>query len=158
MATRTPYTSTALEVLTSANVEKMPKGEVGYATVTANQAGITDTFTDLTGLSVTFTMGADRRFRIYAKVQVVANAALSGTLAVIKDGAEFDRIARVVLQSGEQGTMVGWTEDSPAAGEHTYKLQARTEAAGDTMDMQASASAPIAIARISIDDIGPAFS
>lgn len=158
MATRTPYTSSASEVLTSANFEKMPKGEIAYAVVTSNQTGITDTFTDITGLSLEVTVGENRRLRLYAKVQVAADHDLGAILRVVKNGSEFDRIARIQLLTSEQGMLVGWTEDNPDSGTHTYKLQAATATNGDTMSVQASSTAPIALARFSIDDIGPAFS
>ena len=55
-------TFVADEIVTAAKMNSLPKGQLAYAQITANQSGIT-TVVDISGLSVTFDAGTSRRIR-----------------------------------------------------------------------------------------------
>jgi hypothetical protein len=130
----------------------VPSG--GYQEITADQTGITTT-TDITGLAVTFTAGASRRYRVTIQIALVVTA-----------GAPID----IDLQLKESTTVLrSWPfrstylEDlsdasaqysaiiAPAGGAHTYKVT--TVPSGGTHRVEASATQP---AWILIEDIGAA--
>lgn len=168
MAVRTAYAGTAAEgdVYTAANHARMPGGWIGYAQVTAAQAlqdadsgGLE---TDLTGLSVTVTVGTNRRIRITGSGVLAIDDPLANPVCVgnIREGvtvlgrwAYFDLNAasglifdRATL-SFERSVVL-----TPTAGAHTYKLTAWASAGADML-LFAGATQP---AFILVEDIGPA--
>ena len=73
----TPNTTfTAGNILTAAQMNRLPWGIMGYAQATASQSGIT-TETNVTGLSVTFTADSTR----YYKTTIYTFSALQNTAA-----------------------------------------------------------------------------
>lgn len=154
MAVRTAYVGTQVpgDVLTGANFTKVPGGWIGYAEVTANQGSITTAQTDLTGLSVAVTVGANRRIRITGYIRAVPQNATTSVQLAIKEGAtQLNACEQVAALAGN-----GWTSTTewvgvPSTGAHTYKL-AVTFASGTTNSANASATAP---AFILVEDIGP---
>lgn len=154
MATRTLYTASAAEVLTASNLNTLAKGWLGFATVTSNQSGIGTSETDLTGLTVTVTVPADRLIKISAQTQLDPDAALSAIVFFKEDTTQLGRAGRAQLPSGEVTTFSGFTLiDGPSAGSHTYKLTANTSTS--TMSLNASSTVP---AWILVEDVGPASS
>lgn len=125
-----------------------PRGYMGRAQATANQAGITVS-TDLTGLTVTFTAVAGRRYRITTHVigqQITAGADQS--VSIYEGATELQR-ATISLSAAFFGTFNPTLTVSPSAGAHTYKLKGMTTAG--TMTMHGSATYP---ASIIVEDIG----
>ena len=155
MPVRTAYAGAAVtgEVLTAAKVNGLPGGWIGYAEVTADQGGIT-TEADLTGLTVTVTVGASRRLRIEVCTSVLSAAAADSGAVSIKEGTT--QFATRALVFGKANTLEGLTCSAvitPAAGAHTYKATfVRTTGSG-TLIAGASASQP---AYIFVEDVGPA--
>jgi len=150
MPTRTPHTGVAGEVLTAANLAKYPKGRLGYAEVTSNQSGIGATPTDLTGLTLTVTVPADRLVRVSGYTQVFTAGAVYAAVTMLEDGVDIGRVGRTAPGTGESTTVSAFTLVTPSAGSHTYKLQG--ESSSSTFTLEASASLP---AWILVEDIGP---
>lgn len=157
MPTRTAFTPTATagQVLTAAQVKQIPGGWLGYTEVTANQAVSTGTETDLTGLSVTVTVGASRRIKVSA-VGIMSRSVADGiTLGRIKEGAtelaRFSQHAPSAVTEFDAGA--GWAIVTPSAGSHTYKLTMQRFSGTGTVTLNAAVGSAAAIL---VEDIGPA--
>lgn len=152
MPVRTAYAGAAVsgEVLTAANVNKIPGGWIGYATNTAAQTGVGTTATDLTNLTVTVTVDTSRRIRItgYVPIQQRTSAALSEV--DIHEGAT--RLARhfASVAADQFDTMTPSVILTPTAGSHTYNLKMVTSAG--TVDTVYGTDT---IAFILVEDLGP---
>jgi hypothetical protein len=145
------YTEAEVDALIAA----LPKGELGYAEVTANQTTIT-AVTDITGLSVTYTPAANRRIRVNAYCfATVSTVGTDRGEVYITDGAG------TVLQSsdkrfsgtnGESGFSFSYTYDSGAAPAATTRKvrYARLSGTG-SHTWGAAATAP---SFIQVEDIG----
>lgn len=121
--------------------------EIGYAQVTGNQPGIGTTATDLTGLSVAVTVGANP-IVIFAKVQVKKNTSAGSSALSIMEGTTFLQDLQAYAGIGSRGTCYGSIRLTPTAGAHTYKLALRAEA--DTTDMEANTTSPAFIQVIEV--------
>lgn len=131
------------------------KGTLGYAEVTSNQDVASGNTDDLTGLSVTVDVDADRRIEItgYARVQSNGTGATTSVL-IINEGSS-------VLQKchnrhdGTGGTHANNPHAAvvltPSAGSHTYKLS--LQAVHDDLRMFAASDQP---AFILVEDVGAA--
>lgn len=140
--------------LATAFLDALPKGVVGYAERTSNQTGITSTSNvDLTGLSVTFTALADRRYKITASVGGGYSSTTEAFLVAITTGSN-----TVLQRSILPNSQAEWwradmcTVEVPGAGEVTYKVRGST-VFGGSVQVSASANAP---SYILVEDIGPA--
>jgi hypothetical protein len=131
-------------------------GVLGYASVTANQTGLGAGPTDLTSLSATVSVSANRRVKITG-VAVLRNGSASAN-----SGSLYITETSTILQEGQSGlvgtgstgileTITATAIVSPSAGSHTYKLQAGF-ATGAANIMQASSTQP---AFILVEDLGP---
>jgi hypothetical protein len=128
-------------------------GTLGYEEVTANQGGIT-TETDLTGLSVTVTVGASRRIKVTAAGNVFRSVADGTSVLRIKEGVTtLQRLQYQpnVINEGEfrQGSAIL----TPSAGSHTYKLSLERTTGTGTVTFDAMADRP---GFILVEDIGAA--
>lgn len=152
MPVRTAYAGAAVagEVLTAANVNRLPGGWIGYAQVTASQTGIGSAATDVTGLTVAVTVGASRRIAIRA--QAGAQQQTETALAEFNIYEDTTRLTRhpVTIAAGLFDMMSPSVVLTPAAGAHTYKIVAHT--AAGTLDILASGDWP---AYILVEDLGP---
>ena len=127
MSNRTPYTSTALEVLTSANLEKGPKGWLAYDTSTSTQSSITSEVA-VTGLTETFTTGANRAIRYKCKIRGVSTVDQDNLRVRIKrDGTT---VAAMDFELDTLGTdlYVEGHEIGPAAGTYTVTVTVQRSA------------------------------
>lgn len=147
MAVRTAYAPVAASVLTAANLAKLPGGWIGDASVTANQTGIT-AITDLTGLTVTVTVGTGRRIEVEGWFQASQVTASGAITFVIAEGATLLQTAQLNFGVGLTPMYIKCTL-TPTSGAHTYKLQAATSAG--TLSLLASATQP---AQIVVKDLG----
>lgn len=123
-------------------------GSMGYAQVTANQAGIT-TAVDLAGLAVTFTAVAGRRYKITGHVSNFVRTAGTVTfveLRVSEGAAQLNTVFLAVPNTAGGGSVSHVVAPTPGA--HTYKLVSSSDG---TVTMQASATSP---AFILVEDIG----
>lgn len=139
----------AADAALQTQITALPKGRVGSGTATAGQTGIT-TGSDLTGLSVTFTATAGRRYKVSAFVRLLQNtSAATATLRLFDAGGTQLDAWQATFAASDRHTAVILHESTPSAGSVTYKLNATTNAG--TLDVVASATAP---ARIIVEDIG----
>jgi len=142
MATRTgfPGTTSAGDVLHSSDITKLPGGWIGYLEKTTNQTGISS-ITDISGLSLTVTVGTNRTILItghFGAFDVSANCFVKGyiresstTLGVFVDDN---------LLAGQRGSGEGSVWLQPTAGSHTYKLS--LSASAGTVDLDCTANDP----------------
>jgi hypothetical protein len=125
---------------------------LGYAQVTANQGSIT-TLVDLSGLTATVTVGANRYVKITGVVLAGSTVAADTIDLIIREGGTELQIAE--FRNGSTGSsealMAQIVLDSPSAGSHTYKLSMRRAAGTGTITMTAVTAAP---AFILVEDIG----
>jgi len=150
MAVRTAYVPVAGEVLTAANLERLPGGWIGYNEVTAAQTSIT-TVVDLTSLTVTVTVGSTRRVAVSAYAPVAQNVASGLAEVDIYEGAAQLARAYLSLASGAFGVLTPRVVLTPTPGSHTYRLRGLTT--GGNMNLNAEAANP---AFILVEDVGPA--
>ena len=128
-------------------------GVVGVATATANQAGIT-TQTDLTGLSVTWTAVAGRRYKVSAYTMVTRTVADGTTQVLIltSGGSVFQVISSQPNVAADNLESSGFVIVTPGAGAQTFKLAITRASGTGTVGLSATANAP---AFILVEDIGP---
>jgi hypothetical protein len=158
MTVRTAYAGTALsgDVYTAANHARMPGGWIGYAEVTAPQLSVGTTEVDLTGLTVTVTVGASRRVRVTGHGLLGANGGAVIPVGRIKEGTtELGRWAHHSLAgSGIYDMAEGAVVLTPTAGAHTYKMTLQDAGTGPgTITLQSSVLGP---SFILVEDLGPA--
>ena len=114
MATRTPHTGVAGEVLTAANLAKYPKGWIGRVSETGPV--VVDTSDDVL-LSIAVTVGSDRMIRIYAQGTVgMARWSIDGeSNSGIFFAPAFGVIVPVTARVGVKGQidfyLVKWNDD-----------------------------------------------
>lgn len=100
--------------------------KLGYASVTAGQAGIT-TATDLTGLAITITVPAGGRdVMLFAQLPLVYSTVVNDrvNLTIQEGAAILSGIFQVIggtSGTGQHITILGYLS-APSAGGHTYKL------------------------------------
>ena len=120
-------------------------GYVAYAQVVADQASIPDTITDLTGLSVSFTAVAGRRYR--ASSQLTKSEVGSTAWVSIRSGSTILQGEHVVAQNESINQM--YVNSGSISGSTTWKLSMRADTS--VVTMQASMTQP---AFILVEDIG----
>lgn len=155
MATRTPWDPVTGQVMTEARLDTLARGWLGYAEVTANQTIAVGTETDLTGLTLTLTLDANRKIKITGHGLFNRSVADGISIARIKEGAT--ELARFSQHSPSAATEFDQAEGAaviaPAAGAHTYKLTLqRFSGTGNAVLNAAVGSA----AFILVEDIGSA--
>lgn len=150
----TPNTTfTAGNVLTAAQMNRLPWGIMGYAEATANQGGIGAAATDLTGVTVTFTATSTRYYRTtFYCFAVVQSTVDSFPTAQITDGSNnVKQSAANLLKIGEQAHYNVSVVETGLTGSQTRKARGLT--AAGTMLFAAAATSPMFIV---VEDIGQA--
>lgn len=160
MPSRTPFTAVSLAKYNATDHAKMPKGCIAYASSATSSTGIT-TETDLTDLSVTVTIGADRLIVIEVYVPRVSSLTASDIASLrIKESATDLQEARLdvgTVVSGSNGGAVGLARTAPftpSAGSHTYKATGGLAQGTGTLQFRAGATTP---SFIMVTDVGPSF-
>lgn len=135
---------------------KYAKGQVAYAQVVANVTLNTAALTDIAGLSITYAVEANRRYRVKAKVigqgtvigDCIRWAMLEGT-TVIDQGTSYatEAARQITTQIMEKSYNAGI-----AAGSKTFKVQAYRLAGTGAPILAAGATYP---SFIELEDIGP---
>lgn len=110
----------------AADVDTLPGGLTGKATITASQTGITTT-TDITGLTLTLTPNASTDLVIVYKVLVSLTSASTNDwvqIKLLKDGTQIDAASAPVPLASTNLSITGRAiDESPTNASHTYKLQ-----------------------------------
>lgn len=147
-------TETTARVATDARVTTLEYlGTKGYAQVTSNQTGIT-TMTDLTGLSVTWTAVAGRRYRVSFKVLVFSTVANDDANVWVRNGSSTSLNAYGVRAvSTTHGIAVTGSHvlAGLSAGSQTVKLSLERAAGSGSLGLAAASTHP---SFILVEDIG----
>lgn len=139
------------EVLTSTDMNLMPRGKLGYAEVSADQTGITSE-TDLTSLTVTFTPGTSRQVRVTGVILVQSDTTGDEATLRIKEGATvLARGIQQAAQSPRSVTIYAHAIVSPTAASHTYKLSLERNQGSGTLNLAAASTYK---ATLLVEDIG----
>lgn len=128
-------------------------GYITGATTTTTQSGITSgTYTDVTGLSVTWTAVAGRRYKISASLRCTQSTAVGVVEVLITTGAG-TQVHRdsMTLGVNESASFNPWTVVTPSAGSVTYKVRFVTFSGGGTVATTLDATQ---VGRIMVEDIG----
>ena len=132
-------------------------GQVASATRTSEQTFNSTSFVDATGLSVTFTAVAGRRYKIEAYFDAiqVSNTGYTAQI-VLTDGSNtpLQRCSQNIGSSLQEFHMNLLHYTTPSAGSVTYKLRGRVNVgAGPSWKTAAASERP---AWLVVEDIGPA--
>lgn len=148
------------DILGAADLNALPGGVRGYASVTADQTSITSE-TDLTSLTATWTAVASRLYKVSFHCIMVNTDTFTATEVIrvkVTDGSnamKFETVmAGVEGESGATGgqmTFIGVGYETGLSGSVTRKLRAVTTTSG--CRLEASSTSP---AFFVIEDIGPA--
>jgi hypothetical protein len=150
MAVRTAYDPVNGTALTETNLERFPGGWIGYVEITTSQTGITANV-DVTGLTLTVTVGTSRRLMLQASTRVFqATSAATPVVDITTSG-------NTVLASWQASMGISGVQTAqpmcvltPSSGSNTWKLRASTGAG--TLEIHAAATFP---AFFMIEDVGP---
>jgi hypothetical protein len=127
-----------------------PWGIMGTATATSNQTGISAE-ADVTGVTVTFTAAANRRYKVTVSGRIVQQTSAGVAEVKITDSANtLQDKWTFSLTAGSAAYATVTAILTPAAGSITYKARMSTTAG--TVDTTAAATQPF---RILVEDIGP---
>ncbi len=130
-----------------------PKGVLGQATLTSNQTGITSTPEDVTGVTVTATVAADRMIKISATTMTNVNT--NGATCIVKvyeDATAIQRIQTEAAGANDEHTSSCVVYTTPTAASHTWKLT--LEANGGTGSVVAGGEYPCILI---VEDVGSAL-
>ena len=125
-------------------------GELAFAQVTANQAGIT-TIVDLTGLTVTATVGASRRIRLVADLNILSTVGGDAATVFITDSANVVQDKASLLLSAFDLPVQVVADLAPTAGPKTYKARLQRRSGTGTLSLIAGSDQP---ATLSFEDKG----
>jgi hypothetical protein len=132
--------------------KNVAQGAVAYAQVTANQGSIT-TITDVTGLSVTWTAEAARRYKVTAHSMILSSVNDDICQLWITDSSNVAKTWAAVASrnTGFGVTLVATYLINGISGSQTYKVRAQRQSGTGTITTVAAATAP---AYILVEDIG----
>lgn len=130
----------------------VPVGLLGVAYARADQMAIGTTLTDLVGMSVNVTVPAGRLLRIQGFVATLYNPSAAGyaELAIVEGGTTLALGQHSIFSGAATIQADVQAVISPTAGNHAYRIQARTTSG--TINLGANASWP---AFITVEDITP---
>jgi spore coat protein U-like protein len=150
MAANTTFTSGA--ILTAAQMNNLPWGQVGYVTKATTQTAIT-TEADIAGLSITWTAVAGRVYKFTTHINLTCAAGGDYTL-YLNDGTNnvLEAIGKCAASDRQSKSFVAYVTGI-TAGSKTYKL--RFTASNDTTIFGTSTRASIA-SQFIIEDMGAA--
>ena len=128
-------------------------GVVGYAQVTEDQTGIM-TIADLTGLAVTFTAVAGRRYKVTGHVNLIAIG------ATVSEARLSLRAGSTVLGSSYRSSVITWartvvplsySNNASISGSRTWKLSLDNGGSSNSLALKASSTSP---GFLLVEDIG----
>jgi hypothetical protein len=128
-----------------------PLGTKAYSSVTANQTGITSV-TDLTGLLVTWTAVAGRRYKVTVTGEITATVGDGAYVVALTTSSNTDlkRAADACLTTSSRTFTLTYVE-VPGAGSVTRKARLSKAGGTGTVGLSASSTNP---AFILVEDIG----
>lgn len=154
MPTRTPKSGSwaTSDFIGAADLNKDAGGWVGFESRTTDLSFTT--ITDVTGLSVTFTAVANRRYKISVVGLIISSVANDVAQLIIADGSNTTlAVSQVVCASTSYSVQAGtFLLTQPSAGSVTYKARVFRASGTGTCTLQAAATYP---AYILVEDLGP---
>jgi hypothetical protein len=138
------------------------QGYLGVGTVPNTGQSLTAAYADITGASVTFTVPTGREIvlTVYCDIINLDAVARSSFVKVLDElGTVLVGTSRSNAASGSGGASQQFRETvflAPAAGTHTYKLQALINGGSGTLTSNVPASASGGSSFLSVEDVGPA--
>ena len=145
---------TAGAVLTAAQQNRFPRGQMGYVALTGGLAGISGAATDIPGTSITFTAVANRLYKATWHVYGYKNASGLDVSIVYFTNAANTVLSDLVVSSPSGNYAVNLSAShvfTVAAGSVTYKLRAASFSG--TLSLTAGSTSPLVLV---IEDVGPA--
>lgn len=128
-------------------------GFIGSATKSSNQGSIT-TGSDVTGLSITFTAVANRKYKISTQGMMLSSSANDIFNWIINAGGSDIMLKSFIIPSTSFGVFTGCeTVHTPSAGSITYKVRAARNSGSSTGTVVAGSGYE---AILIVEDIGPA--
>lgn len=161
MTVRTTYTATALEVLTAANVNKLPAGWGGQHIINSGTitAGVAGTNTDITNMTLTVTVPASRLVEVRCFIPRIGSNTtdVCGELMLYEGatklgGARFDTGPQAASANGGVSAFVSVLLVAPSAGSHTYKAVGVRSVGTGLIDWYSASDLP---AYMAVIDLGP---
>lgn len=144
---------TAGDVLTAADMNLLPAGEVGSASITSSTTFTT--LQDISGLSVTFTALASRRYRVTAHGLLRSTVTTDIAQLLIADASSttisVGQVACVSTTFAVSCSVMAIV--TPSAGSCTYKVRGVRSSGSGTITLDCASTYP---AYIVVEDIGPA--
>lgn len=131
----------------------LPWGVVAEADVNSNQGTFTAD-TDITGLTVTFTAFANRRYRITASTSPSSSVAADIVSMTLKDGTstQLNIWRQTISATGQSFALAGEHTEVPGAGSITRKISmARVAGTGNITNNAAATH----LSQLCVEDIGP---
>lgn len=136
----------------AARLDAAGAGDVAYAETTTTTGSITTVETDLTGLSVTFTAVAGRRYRVTAVVEVIDTASSSVYVLALKESAtQLHRFTAVNGHTGGSTCSLLYVNNASISGSKTWKLTLVRAGGSGTLSTTNGATYP---SFILVEDIG----
>jgi hypothetical protein len=127
--------------------------ELEHAEITSNFSTTSTTLVDVTGLTVTVDVGTRPVIIWFSCGYANTTAAVSGyEISILEDGVGIGNAKAVGNAIAEGYAVTRMIRRAPAAGSHTYKIQARTVAAG-TLSIAADTGASYGPASISVWEV-----
>lgn len=143
--------TTSLDYLTKVALPKGAAATSWYAETVTSQLAVNG---DVTGLAVTITAPAGRRYRITGHLLLFNDATAGRVQAHVQEGATvIGRIFDTEMPANDKLLGEASAVVSPSAGNHTYKITAAKVAGGGQVDTNTAAGRPLWVL---VEDIGKA--
>jgi hypothetical protein len=149
MAINSPFT--VGNVLTAAQQNALPFGIVSTQTLVTTFSTTSTSAVNITGLSITFTAVANRRYICFLMANINVSTNVTAQLFISKGGTDLSE-GYVVAAVNTLTTPSIWNIETPGAGSVTY--QARMKVDGGTGTCYGSAARNSVAARMVVLDIG----
>jgi hypothetical protein len=138
-------------VLTSAQQNALPFGIVSTTTLVSNFTTTSTVPVNVTGLSITFTAVANRRYICLLMASINVSTGATANIYISKAGSQLSE-GYVVAAAASLTTPSIWNIETPGAGSVTY--QAQMNVAGGTGTCYGSATRNSIAARMVVLDLG----
>lgn len=155
MASRTRHDFASGAILTSAQLDALPAGWLGYKLQTNALGGVTNSEATIPELQETVTWGAGRILRLAAEISVESTVALDEVrIRIVRDtDVQLARDFGILLANKDQGHHVERLWETPSAGSGLFKVTVERVTGSGTITVQASSNL---VGSLIIQDLGSA--
>jgi ABC-type uncharacterized transport system fused permease/ATPase subunit len=145
-------TFTAGQVLTADQQNRLPRGVMAFVNRTTSVSALTTSYSDITGMSVTFTAVSSRLYKFTWSLRGTKLTAAGYTDIQLTDSANVVKASITQYSvTGNFWNCSGSVTLTGLTGSVTYKLRGAAE--NNTAQPDAQAAAPITLI---VEDVGPA--